>query len=317
MDDKKTIIHIGLAKTGTSFLQTEVFPNLTNVFKRIVGTIEGNPTETPFDEIVNLRFMDFEENKFKHSTEEVRNYITNNITEPRLFISSDLLSNNFFLKYFGNEKGNEKEIIYNLIKDFFPSPKFFLVVRKQDDWINSIYNQCIKHANRELLSLNEFTGYRKGKFMQNDKHLDCHSIDWYEIVKFIEDRFGAGSVFVLPYELFKSDKNEFLKQFYEHYSLEPFYPDKPEKRVNESKKYHPEYFYRKYLKFRHSLPEKLQKTFEKNDKGLLKVLYKIELKVPIEKLSKKQSEQIIQMHKESNKKLADYVGIDLSEYGYY
>ena len=65
------------------------------------------------------------------------------------------------------------------------------------------------------------------------------------------------------------------------------------------------------------MPAKVQKILEKNDKGFLKWSQNINLKVKIPKLSKKQARKIMEIHKENNKKLAEYIGMDLLKYGYY
>ena len=189
-------------------------------------------------------------------------------------------------------------------------------MRKQDEWINSMCNQILKYPHLAFLGLNEFIGYKKNKFEENKEYLDILNANWCKIIELVENKFGKENLFVLPYELFKENFDEFLGRFYEYFNIEPFYPQIND-RTNFSRKSFDSSLYSKYLYYRHKLPPNLQKFFEKNDKGFLKWSQKIKINVKIKELSKKQSKQIMEIHRENNKKLAEIIEMDLSKYGYY
>ena len=137
------------------------------------------------------------------------------------------------------------------------------------------------------------------------------------------DIFGKENVFVLPYEVLKEDLNRFLFEFYQITEFDPYYPEQSElmneKKTKEIFKYNP--ILSRYGKIIFNLPEgKLKKFILKNDRGVKKLLNKHftkEFDFTKEKLTEQQKEQIMNMHKESNQKLAELIGIDLGQYGYF
>ena len=290
---KDIIIHIGLHKTGTTFLQAMVFPELKNIFARSLHMLPKSES-SPFNQILTGKFADMNAQELEYLKRDIYNYIDSSVNDSNIILSREDFTRHFHIEY-DAEKSNK---IFDFLKKIFPNMKIFLMIRKQDDWINSIYNQLLKNPQSLYFSLNEFIGYKRGKF--------------------IENKIGRENIYILPYEMFKENPKEFLLRFYEHYNIEQYFPAKKEVRVNFKGTYIPLFLYKSYCHFRERLPNVFKKFLRKNDKGFLKWAENYNgIKIKIPKLSKKQAEQVMEIHRESNKKLAEYIGMDLSQYGYY
>ena len=209
--------------------------------------------------------------------------------------------------------------IFNTLKYFFPDAKIFMVVRRQDTWMNSIYNHCFRTGWPRTKNINRFFGYKNNEFTSDTINIDINNLNWYGMLKSFEDKFPKENIFVLPYEFFSEDLHGFLCKFYEYYNIEAYYPGLDEERVNTKDKFCSSVLYRLYTHFRERYSSEPVRNFlRKNDKGFLAITEKsglFKFKIPV--LSEKQAAQVLEKHRENNKKLAEYIGMDLSQYGYY
>ena len=130
------------------------------------------------------------------------------------------------------------------------------------------------------------------------------------------------NVFVLPYELLKNNSEEFLARFYKFFEFKPYFLQ-DYKYENKSlplgiKKSKPLLF--KYKNFLENLQnDKFKRLLQKNDRNLKKFLDNIEVEFDYSKeiLDQNKKIKILKIHEESNKKLAEFIGIELEQYGYY
>ena len=105
------IIHLGLHKTGTTFLQRNVFP-----FSKEINYIYG-------DKLRNL-----------------------NIVEDKVnVLSGEWLSGT---PHEPEPVSRRYELAYSL-SILFPNAKILLVLRNKDDWVNSIYKQYVLSGGKE------------------------------------------------------------------------------------------------------------------------------------------------------------------------
>jgi phage terminase small subunit len=326
MNNKKTVIHVGLPKTATTFLQLNVFPFIENAFYRGPDP-DANDIEIlkPFIHI-NVYFP---HSAFKN-TESIKNYKKelyeyiqreNILDRNCLFSFESLVGSNFHS--FNNQDENIKTM-----KEIFPEGKILFVFRKQDEWIESQYNQTFKQSGRfdagELHvayhNLNDYIGYKFGKFGKS-KYINVNALNWYEMIKKYQDNFGFDNVLALPYELFRENPEKFLKIFYDFFEFTPYYPDSYSAVNRSIKRYNFTYYpaLNIYHRFLDNLPADFQRFLRKNDRGWVKFLSSIKKYKDIknQKLTKKQRELIFEIHSKNNKKLAQLTGFDLSNYGYY
>ena len=311
--EKEIIIHIGLPKTGTTFLQKKIFPFIQGVFTKNYEEVRDDNLENPIACLLTSSFVNFSEQEmaeFKHKWDEYLELQS----ESKIFLSSEAFM-------YGNSWSYKKEVhekIFNTLKDFFPNAKIFLVVRRQETWMDSIYNHCHRTYWPKFKTINEFFGYKDESFTSETKNINVKNLDWYKLVKYLEELFSKENLFILPYEMFKENPDEFLRKFYEHYNIELYFPKIDEQKINSKDKFHQLFLYRLYSYFRENLvSEKIKIVLRKNDKNFLKFLSMVDSKIKVKtpKLSQVQKDKVMDIHRESNKKLSEYTGMDLSKYG--
>jgi hypothetical protein len=154
MEDLKLIIHIGMHKTATIFLQHEIFPRIENV-----NYIKALKYKTIFD------------------PDKI------NIVSDQGLCGNTYTSGNAEMRY----------IIADRIKASFPNAKIIIGIREKKPWLKSLYSQYVrnggirdynewyeKNFDKRYLEFDEFIDYLKksfkevyvfdlNKFKKNDK----------------------------------------------------------------------------------------------------------------------------------------------------
>lgn len=203
----KTIIHIGAAKAGSTFLQRyfekhpDIFYNRNNV------------------------------GRFNQNGKLVLEHLNKQSNLPIKMISAEKFSFPIFSHNWQSgiiEKANptkvsdtQKEIAEQLFR-WFPDAKILFITRNHETIIPSVYTQYV--ASGGVLSYEEF--------VNEYKHGLTQAFDYDFIYKTYSELFGKENVTVLPFELLKEDQNEFLMQM--ERSLDIPYLDFPIKVVNKS-----------------------------------------------------------------------------------
>ncbi len=199
----RIILHIGLHKTGSTFLQWEVFsrfdddkeilynPNLfLKSLSKIVYLEKRYNEKLPEDE----RIIYIEENK------RILNHILTdkNYSKKKkiLLISWESLSQNLFLL-------NHEEH-FSIIREIFQDCEIIVFLRYQTDFILSIYRQLI-HGDR-LTSIKDFLNFRDGEFKSSinsdTPNIDINKIDYYELLQCYINNYGRDNVHIYFYEYF-------------------------------------------------------------------------------------------------------------------
>jgi hypothetical protein len=329
---KNIYLHLGMPKTGTTFLQARCFPYLKgvrygdqqmmNLLDRVIYT---NPT-----------FLDLQ--KTKQQAED----LLENIVEESLLISHERLFGNMLMNYHDNL------YLTNCLRALFPKAKIIIVIRRQDDLVESIYKQSLQSCYHQRI--NRFLNYRKNKFEDaRDQpalpNLDVKQFNLHKYIQTYVEQFGRERIAVLPYELLKQEPGVFFDKLFAFLNVEPFYPEKnalenrsyswlsshlalllnrfvrvdwdgssllqfiPDKPFSAYLQERPSgsRFYRilsglnRRLSVRHLLQNGVDKVFYV--KGNL--------------ISRKKRESILAFHRESNRALGEEFDLDLQSFGYY
>jgi hypothetical protein len=107
------VLHLGLHKTGTSFLQAEIFPKIKNV------NIPRNGA-------------------FRYGTKIDENKL-NIISDEELSVNPHLPPYHF--QYLGP---NQRFVIAERLNLLFPKAKIILGIREKNSWLRSVYSQYVK-----------------------------------------------------------------------------------------------------------------------------------------------------------------------------
>jgi hypothetical protein len=323
---------VGMGKALSTYLQDAIFPYIKNIYysrgkydfinflsKKI---IDGNPLN-----------IDMETEK-----ENLETFIRT-IKEQRILISEEWFDGHIEPDY------RDKQIVIDLLKEFYPKAKIFLIIRRQDTFLESYYRQMIYFG--YSMSFKSFINYKKGEFchyrIRSTVNVDVRSLNYFNVINYYMKKFGKDNVVVLPFELFLENKQKFLSIMYDRLKLDPYYPDQYDP-INRSHSLLSIYLRivlnRLLIRPFNSLgfiPERpfhevLRHKRTRNDnlaiRLALSLSYRCSLEWMLRSLEKviyiKGSllrngigDKIIDYHRNSNIKLSEVIGFELGRYGYY
>lgn len=206
--DKAILFHIGYYKTGSSFLQKNIFGDPNSGFHAVAP----NDITSPMGRARYLTNQFFTDDNghilspwqgLSQSTFEESSYLIN------LNDGMPVISHERFLGY-PFASGLDAVALRERIFDFCPSAKILIVIRNQYDLILSTYIQYIRRGGNLSLKNALTTKY--------DNRIAFFSKAYYYYHLAINgyiDRFGKKNVLVLPYELLKENQNNFLTLIYD------------------------------------------------------------------------------------------------------
>jgi len=191
------LVHIGYHKTGTTFLQKEVFRHPGLPF----NLIDRRQVQR---EIIRKSMFFFE-------PDQTRSILTEKFCPDRINVISDE-------DLLGSPHSGGYNSYDNLlkIKQLFPNAKILIGIREQKDIILSSYKQYIKTIG--TLSLKKYlTPFKRRCFMAEfDLLLFCYD----KIINTYMSAFGKENVLVLPYELMKVNPEAYSVQLFKFLKLD-------------------------------------------------------------------------------------------------
>jgi len=187
-------IHIGLHKTGTTYLQSSVFPELELNYLR-----RDDPSFQPY--LKRIRHQD----PIVFDADAVREGIAPLLREGKNLISDEGLSGSPLQRY-----ANRDAILCKLHR-VFPNAVIIVAIREQRDLIDSMYRQYIAaggtHKLCDVLS-------ETGSGVSYDQ-IDLESLCFSKYLTRIEEMFGRNQLQVLVYEDLVCDRKRFLSRIEE------------------------------------------------------------------------------------------------------
>jgi hypothetical protein len=152
--EDKVVIHLGLHKTGTSFLQRKIFPKIENV-------VIYRPTRA--FEILSIRPVKGKITIISHETLSGK---------PGSIVPQKSYSGKFELK----GRPDFRYDIADSLKKLFPDAKIIIGTRQVEPWVKSLYKQSVlggnplklnewkEKANKEYWKIDEYVTYLKKNF---------------------------------------------------------------------------------------------------------------------------------------------------------
>lgn len=200
------LLHIGLGKCGSTFLQNEIFPLLAKKLK-----IEYNPFY--FRNILKKK------NSF-HPLENIK-HLEKNLPKNFILSSEDLFSKKW--EFFAIKKS------FNYIKNnFSKNTTILIVIRNPYDLLNSIYCQSIQQMNIVKPENFFYINKNEKKFRKKNKY-NLYKFNYNQLIKLYKSYFKK--VIVVKHENLKD--LEFLKKIFNR-SLRFQYNFKTNKDYNKS-----------------------------------------------------------------------------------
>ena len=206
------VIHMGTGKTGTTYLQDIVFPELCKK-----KGIEYNPLI--FSELFKLlspiNYKEFkkninylENNKFYEYKKELESYIKNR----KIFLSKEsFCSLGFQLDVTFSKK---------LLDYFIPSFSAIIVLRKHSDYLYSLYRQTILQGN--IVEYDEFLSYKKVSYSEafNQRYnfknpkINISELSYKKIIEDIEDLKNCRRIYLYNYDDFNLFNRGFINSIF-------------------------------------------------------------------------------------------------------
>lgn len=214
--DKRVVIHVGMSKAASTYLQHAVFPYMKNVYFVRRGPKDPIGALLLKMKVFNPVLLDSEEEK------KVIDRFLDTVSEESIVISDEWLFGTAWENFYNNYSTTD------FLKKIFPQAKILLVIRRQVEWCESIYNQVIKAG--FSLKADTFFSFHDNAFhdavIPYSVRVNVKQLNLYKYMMSYCRHFGKESVLVLPYELFKKDNIAFLDRLYDYFQLQPFYPEK-------------------------------------------------------------------------------------------
>lgn len=214
MKFNKTIyLHIGFMKTGSTYLQRTYFSNLSKFSKSFYNLLEDEKIR---DIIKSLPYESPFSSTFEKKRKTLRNRVTK-INSKNLYLSYEALIGTPYINY-----SNFKTII-DFFKSLFEKINILVVIRKQDDYLQSLYIQTLHEGYHQ--SVKSFLNYYNHEFHDATPsyikgiNLSVMSQDYYNLHKLLTE-MSLNSLKFIPYELLKAKHNEFINELNYFFGVE-------------------------------------------------------------------------------------------------
>lgn len=304
------IIHVGFPRTGTSSLQNYLFPKIKGV------KYYNHKINNEFN--YNLSLL----NSSDPSLDDIE-YLKSKFDK-----SYDMYS---FERFIGAFEINFKDhtSLKKIIQKCFEQPKIIMTIRSQDSIVRSFYFIYLRRGGRNTLS--EYIGFNSGEIKYYgayvpkgepegmNAHFSPISLNYYNFYKSYCNTFGKENVLVLPLEMGVKDFKTY-KQLLEKFTggtidLNTF----PGKKGASS-----------WYKSRVVRMARILNSFADVNENPLGILKRKKGRVNLLKLHKlfkklggsnimtsEISDEIMSIHRENNRMLAEETGLNLQKYKYF
>lgn len=199
-------IHIGFPKTGTTWVQEEVIPNVPGMASLGKPELIDPEYRVLFNELVSCNEFDFSpENfidRFRRLEEKNREQLP---PERKKIISFELLSGEIYA-------GLDAKQLLDRIKAVFGTPQIIITVRHQNTIIESIFKHYV--ASGGSLHIREFVYKVMSPSVDiwGNRHLFT-KFRYDRMVSYCQEVFGRDKVKVIPFEWIKSAPELFIGAF--------------------------------------------------------------------------------------------------------
>ncbi len=298
---EELVFHIGLHKTGTTWLQRGLFIEHPDIH---LVTDYRNPWDDAF-----LKYLiGTTDRKFNisHCRKILQKKLTDNQPDSKriYLVSAERLSGHPYSGGYDTFKLSDR------IHSCFPESRIIFTIRNQVDMILSVYKQLVQEGYRGTLSELIRSKHWKGV---------AFTLDMYEydlIIEKYHSLFSSDRVLVLLYEDLKKDPVRFLQMITNFMDISPFVPSSLTNITHKSVKDFDIVIMRILNHFQKSElnPFPVLKLNQKPVKVLRYILALLPDRITI--LNKEDRNHIMEYFKKPNLRLKKFLNYDLSEYVY-
>jgi hypothetical protein len=227
---RKIILHVGVHRTATTFLQQSFFPFLDGVHFVCRKNYSDPATGSAADRLGRIAatdppFLDLAEEKAALERSLAL------VTQPTVLISMERWFGSMWYGFYNNVANAQK------FQYLFPDARIILVIRRQDTLLESLYRQILRRYG--YATVDSFINLADGRFLELDKNqmffpsVNPRRLDFHRYVRNYISLFGEQNVLVLPFERMVQDAPGFFAAMCGFIGTEPYHPDVTQ-RVHES-----------------------------------------------------------------------------------
>lgn len=187
------IVHIGFPKCASTLLQRHVFPKISGI--NYISMADGSEfyqalawKHPPGGEAARARTLD----KLKQLADA--SGVPTLVSVEHFVMPGDCLDSSFAKT--PTPLLDSADILSLVKKHFGAQARILLFIRRQQDWLQSWYQERIKHY--ETRTFDEM-------LRSSDFQAILELLEYDRVIEELISRFGAANVRVLPFELFKTD----------------------------------------------------------------------------------------------------------------
>lgn len=203
----RLLIHIGFHRTGTTFLQHQVFNDPQNGF---ISPVDRHLLRDIF---ISTSPFEFEASAIR---QQLNILVESSVTDGLVpVLSHEQLSGQLSGGGYGlrrrDREVSRKEVADRLFS-CFPEARILIVIREQKEMIRSIYKYlvCGWHG-RLSSSINQFLDQSPLKLGYSPLY-NLQNLEYHWIIQYYQNIFGIPNVLVLPYELLRHDPVAFVNR---------------------------------------------------------------------------------------------------------
>lgn len=307
MPEDQLLIHVGMAKSASTWLQKRLFNRSDLGFlhleeKRLSLFRKILPQDTPY-----------------YDEEDCRQYLKEELLDQAYHHSLLPVWSNELLSGWPTYGGQSRVLIANRLASLYPDAKILLIVREQNSIINSTYNQYIQEGG----TMNLQTYLTKKWVAPYFQGFNLAQYDYYQLVSLYKDLFKPQNVLFLPYELLKYEAPQFVKRIFDFAELKHQFDSDllTDKALNQAPS-------DSNLWLRKQLGKLVSNRISASNQNALYYNYQVEklwkiMELPrfVDSRLKRKKSNIIDAHvghtfRESNRMLQNLTDIDLETLGY-
>lgn len=317
---KNILIHIGYHKTGSTWLQRELFTTSNETFEPFSFSDEGHSTlaEYFFKDREGYLLSSFNDN-YPLLQKEIANIKAlphKDFNRKIPVISHERLSGS------PHSGGFDAKLISHRIKKVFPEARIFVVIREQKSFILSSYFQYLFNGGKW-----SFEKYISSKYDGKYPFFSPNHLNYYLLVKHYQDLFGKEKVLVLPYEMLKYEPSLFFEHFENFLNIRMNIDNKKVNTLwNKRNLFYVRYKFRFLNSFRKKNSLNTCHIFSNHltESSVNIILYMMNKLVPkstedkfIMRLYEQLDAYTHDRYKKKNEELSTLINVNLKKYGYY
>ncbi len=187
-------IQVGFNKTGTTLFDEVVYAQNKNINCIQIAKVPELARFFLEKVILVESFVEYGEKEYKQIRSEFFTLYKEYSSVPQAGVNGIMYEPFTFLYAYSFDR---KAVIDRLYK-IFPQAKIILTIRNQKTWFVSHYSQCVKAG--------VFMGFRDFMRLQmKSPALDARLVNWYWLVRYIEQEFGKDKTKIILFEELKKD----------------------------------------------------------------------------------------------------------------